>query len=79
MKTNKKVSEIIRKYKEEKKAEKAEEAAKEKKPIRIDIDYSKPYKERALPFKERDMRQEAIDLGSHNAIDYFGGPSDAGE
>ena len=27
--------------------------------------------------RERDMRQESIDMGSHGAAEYFGGPRDA--
>jgi hypothetical protein len=37
------------------------------KPLRIDIDYTKPIMRR-----ERDMRREAIDLGAHGAQEFFG-------
>lgn len=36
-------------------------------PLRIDIDYTKP------PTRHRDMRQDAVDGGSHGAQEYFGG------
>lgn len=40
-------------------------------PLRIDIDYTKP------PTRHRDMRQDAMDMGSHGASEFFGG-SNAG-
>lgn len=36
-------------------------------PLRIDIDYTKP------PTRHRDMRTDAIEGGSHGAQEYFGG------
>jgi hypothetical protein len=46
------IKKIIQKIKESKEPE--------RKSMRIDIDYTKPY-------RERDMRQEAMDMGSHGS------------
>jgi len=60
LKTNiKKIIQSIKKTKES--VEKLE-----RKPMRLDIDYEKKY-------QQRDMRQEAMDMGAHGASEIWGG------
>lgn len=66
MKTKPDIKKIISNIKNQKK----ESPVREHSPMRIDIDYTKPL------HRQRDMRQEAMDIGSHGASEYFGEKND---
>jgi len=69
LKTNANLKKIIANIKETKKKIEKEERGRQ--PIVI------PHPSEKY-LKQRDMRQEAMDMGSHGASEYFGGQNDTG-
>lgn len=61
MKTKVDIKKLISKIKMDKKEEKPRGS------MRIDIDYTKPN------YRERDMRNDAMDMDAHGAKEFFGG------
>ena len=59
----KNIAKMVSKIKKEFKSKATKPA--ERNLLRLDIDYSKPY-------RQRDMRQEAMDMGAHGSHEMFG-------